>query len=234
MSYRCKSCEEFFGTDNSFSEEGKKEAKVSGLCEECFDKFAMLDEIKDKCSEFIESNKTLAMLKEGWGSKVFLGGGVFRSFIDKDDEVQDLDLFFKDSKTFNEVDKFLAEKGYVEKFRCPENLLITYEDGEDKIQLIIKEAYNSSEDLVNTFDLSPCRAATTLDGEDLHVCKTFTSSVLNKVMKVVNIEYPVATLKRILKYNMKGYKIKTTQIEDFIVKVNEMELDSENMAYYVD
>lgn len=234
MSDKCIGCGEFFGDDNTFSEEGKKEAKISGLCEECFDKCTLMGEIEEECSEFIESNKTLAMLKGGWGSKVFLGGGVFRSFIDKDDEVQDLDLFFKDSKTFNEVDKFLAEKGYVEKFRCPENLLITYEDGEDKIQLIIKEAYNSSKDLVNTFDLSPCRAATTLDGEDLYVCKTFTSSVLNKAMKVVNIEYPVATLKRILKYKMKGYKIKTSQIEDFIVKVNKMELNSENMAYYVD
>lgn len=234
MNEVCINCKEVIGYTNTFTKEWKKEAEITKLCEECFDKSTLMGEIKEKCSEFILSNKTLSMLKDGWGNKVFLGGGVFRSFIDKNDEIQDLDLFFKDSETFNEVDKFLSEKGYVEKFRCPQNLLITYEDGEDKIQLIIKEAYNSSEDLVNTFDLSPCRAATTLDGEDLYICKTFTTSVLNKTMKIVNIGYPVATLKRVLKYKMKGYKIKTKQLENFIVKVNEMELNSENMAFYVD
>src|SRR5699024_6648019 len=104
----------------------------------------------------------------------------------------------------------------------------------DKIQLICKSYYNSVKDAIGSFDLSPCRAGVELDTEIFYICKTFISSVLNKKMKVVNLEYPVATLKRILKYNIKGYSIRSESLRDLVWLINEMELNEDNMEFYID
>jgi len=39
----CVSCGQSFNKDNTFTEAGWRETKISGLCEECFDFFTLTD-----------------------------------------------------------------------------------------------------------------------------------------------------------------------------------------------
>ena len=150
------------------------------------------------------------------------------------DKIEDIDLFFKCSSSVEKVINILKEGGYQCIFECKAGELFSYRNDHDKIQLICKSYYNSVKDAIGSFDLSPCRAGVELDTEIFYICKTFISSVLNKKMKVVNLEYPVATLKRILKYNIKGYSIRSESLRDLVWLINEMELNEDNMEFYID
>lgn len=228
----CKCCKEPINFDNVFTENGKKEVEISGVCEVCFDNMFLTQEMIERIEKLADEYDVVGLALETEG--VYIAGGIMRKAIDTTDEVMDIDVFFKNIKAAEEFKQKLKQIGYNEVFACPLGELYTYKRGEDvKVQLITKFFYNSLEELVDSFDITACCAGTT-DGSDFYSHRRFFTDVLNKNIYLNTITYPVATLNRITKYVRKGYTLSATANIQFIETVNEVVLDENNMVYYVD
>ena len=98
--------------------------------------------------------------------------------------------------------------------------------------MINNRPYKDAEDLIGSFDIvAGCCAYT--DGKFTKNPR-FISNVLHKNMDINTIEYPKATLNRIIKYTQKGYKLTREGNTTFIEYVNSMELDEVNGRFYID
>ena len=87
-------------------------------------------------------------------------------------------------------------------------------------------------DLIDSFDITACCAA--YDGSNFEVNQRFVFDNLNKILNLNKVEYPLATMKRIVKYTEKGFKLQNDAVEFFVTSVNEMKLTEDNMTFYVD
>lgn len=140
-------------------------------------------------------------------SKVILGGGSLRKLVDKSDKLIDYDLFFLDRECVEPTKEALLKLGFVNTYSCKEGKLFTYKKRKwfriITVQLILEKIYESMYDVVNSFDIIACCCA--MDTKTMVEHSDFESAVLNKLISFNNIEYPVATLRRIIKYSNKGY-----------------------------
>jgi hypothetical protein len=163
---------------------------------------------------------------------VWLAGGAIRSLFDNT-EIEDYDLFFSDYRLY--IDTFarlISIHGFEIKFICPEGKLITLKNKAGvKVQLITAQFYQSEVQLINTFDFSVTQFAT--DGETIFVGSTSIQDAENKVLRLENLSYPVATINRLFKYKKKGYNIGEAirQIVDTLQENPEVEYD---IRLYID
>lgn len=227
----CKCCGIAIGFDNTFTDEGKLEAKISGMCEVCFDYNTLQTEVdemvEDLCEDYDVINAALNL------PGAYVGGGIFRTMVDRNDVVMDIDVFFNKRATADLYMEILEELDYNQVFACPQGELYTYKRGDDvKVQLITKFFYPSVEELVDSFDITACCAGH--DGSKFYSNRRFFTDVMNKNIYLNKITYPVATLNRITKYVKKGYSLSATANMDFVEFVNQVELDENNIVYYVD
>lgn len=200
-------------------------------------------------------NKIEWILKSGLINKdVWLAGGSLRTLIDPKEKICDYDLFFKrqekdiEGSKYNkvpEVRQKLNNLGFKCTFECPEGKLYTYqkeiinmltEDMEStfiKVQLICEYFYQTPEELLSTFDLSPCLFAT--DGKFLWTYKYAVRDVKRKVARCHKLTYPVASVKRLIKYSNKGYNVNLA-IQDIVSNLIEHRdiLASDSMRVYID
>lgn len=221
----CKCCGEPISHDNVFTKEGVAEVNISGLCEVCFDNSLFADFTMWKLNPFI---KRLVKSTEG----LVLAGGALRTFIDPNENIEDYDLFVLDTNIIQSLHETLVENGYKNVFKCPEGKLYTYKKGDIKVQIVNNRPYKGCEDLINSFDITACCAA--WDGVNIFKHRRFVSDVLNKNIHINTVEYPKATLNRIIKYTTKGYKLTKGGNEKFIESVNEIVLDDLNSRFYID
>ena len=142
------------------------------------------------------------------GNGVFVAGGSMRTLI-VDEEVCDFDMFFESGQLVDDVRDKLEVAGYELVFECPEGKLFTYafikDDGSKiKVQLIL-ETMGSPESVIDTFDFTACCAA--YDGTTLFLNPRFVRDVKKKSLELHTLTFPVATLKRMIKYSNKGYNV---------------------------
>lgn len=201
------------------------------------------------------------ILKSGIINKdVWLAGGSLRTLIDSKDTVCDYDIFFKyDVRQHNTIDAYwhkhldnvkqvrekLNNLGFKCTFECPEGKLYTYQkvvaEGRGikeviKVQLVCEHFYQTPEELLSTFDITPCLFAT--NGEFLWTYKKALIAVRYKRCAIHKLTYPVATFKRILKYSNKGYNVHWA-IEDYVRELSNLVLangilTSDQMRFYID
>lgn len=222
----CISCGEKIDYSNTRTKDGWKEVSISGMCEKCF----------DNCTFDPEENldildpEILSVL----GNGVILAGGALRSLVNPEEELCDYDLFFTDTSKINSVQQHLTNKGYSLIFQCPKGELSTYfnNETETKVQLITKRKYTDMIDLISSFDITACCCA--YDGNAFEYNERFVFDVLNKLININSVEYPVATMKRIAKYVNKGYTLTSKASVSFVQLVNSMQLDENNLALYID
>ena len=141
--------------------------------------------------------------------KVMLAGGAMRP-----GKPADYDFFFKDIDASIYAEAFFRDIGAKTKFVCPEGLLTTLEYRGNKIQLITERFYKSMEELIDTFDLIPCCAATDWERSVRHYL--FNDLVEKKEVKLHRITYPVSTLARLVRYAGKGYKVAPKVVEQVV------------------
>lgn len=192
------------------------------------------------------------------GKGCFLAGGSIRTLL-VDEEASDFDLFFE-TKTFEEKQKefsvdvnfestsaevkneciyserVLEVRSILERekfkliFSCSEGKLFTYAKDNLKIQLIL-EKYGIPENLIGDFDFNACKAA--FDGEFLYIPKEFVRDVKTKKLSINVVTYPVATIKRLIKYSNKGYNVNNACME-FMGAVQGLTFNPENLRLYID
>lgn len=175
---------------------------------------------------------------------VFLAGGAMRTLL-LDEDIKDYDVFFRKQYEVPEARQKLVDEGFELVFECPEGKLFTYRKewepgpcGEPhimKVQLICNE-FGGPEDIINTFDFNAGRCA--MDNRNVYITDQFIRDVMTKTLSLWRLTYPVATLKRLVKYANKGYNI--NQVSKEIVGelynagFNNVLWDDEQLRVYID
>lgn len=187
---------------------------------------------------------------------VYLAGGALRNLLGGDDEIADIDLFFRDEQALMQTIDILnsydgSENGcWYKAFHCPRNELITYKsaietymnyDGkptpeqlrdQKKVQLITKSFYRDVDQLLNSFDFVPTCACWYKD--ILYTHPDWVKSVKKRELRLHDISYPVASLSRMVKYKEKGYKLLPETLYRMVEIINTREFDGDFLALYVD
>lgn len=182
------------------------------------------------------------------GEDVWLAGGAIRSFLKKHDgKISDYDLFFKNLDKVTETRAKLETAGARLIFECPEGKLYTYKfddtgyvDHDEyvagmKIQLITEREYPNLLSVILSFDIGACMGG--FDGNNLIIASRMIKDVASNRISLNILTYPVATLKRIVKYARKGYKYGTIASEfvnELIKMAREGTLTDESMRIYID
>lgn len=163
---------------------------------------------------------------------VYLAGGSLRTVLKcSAEDVSDFDLFFKSFEAVQPLRTRLEEEGWEKVFECPKGFLYTYKKNKHKVQLICETEYASIEELLNTFDVSACIAGY-YDGL-VHYSREFVRSVRTKKLRTCNVTFPVATLKRLIKYSAKGYFCGDAA-EDFCREMNGKVFQELEFRHYID
>lgn len=186
----------------------------------------------------------------------FLAGGSLRTLI-SDEEVSDFDVFFSwlspiitpenqnpcleiplgtatpEIPRYSNVEA-IKRKLEKEKFKlifsCPEGKMFSYKKGDMKIQLIL-EITDRPQQIIEQFDFNACCAA--FDGEFFYYSKEFIRDVKTKKLSINQITYPVATIKRMVKYAAKGYNINGACFQ-FMTQTSGAIFDGEQLRLYID
>lgn len=172
--------------------------------------------------EFIEYLKSIG------AENCFLAGGALRCAVDGKEKIEDFDLFFRNKEDASRLEKKLIERFGSPVFKCPLGLLTTFKKDKVKVQLITEKIYYSGEELIATFDITagklyvdfldlsqdnpfadPCVVTTLETIKDIH----------DKKVRLGNVTYPKATMKRVMKYNNKGYSVPNETIDKLISAV---------------
>ena len=221
----CSSCGEEISFSNTISPDGWREVDISGICEKCFDNSTFnLEEGLDVLDDGI-----LSLL----GGGVVLAGGALRALVDPSEEISDYDLFVLEQGIIPKLKSSLEHLEYNLCFECPKGQLYTYKNLEGtKVQIINKRAYADCEDMIASFDITACCAA--YDGNTFYTNDRFVFDNLNKLINLNKVEYPNATLRRIVKYSNKGFKLSNAAITTFTSTVNSMTLTEDNTEFYID
>jgi hypothetical protein len=165
-------------------------------------------------------------------SNTILAGGSLRTILNcAAEKVSDFDLFFKSFEGVTTLREKLLAAGWENIFSCPEEKLFTYKKGRHKLQLICESEYSSPAQLIKSFDITACVAA--LHEGEIFFTREFVRSVFKKQARIQNVTFPVATIKRIVKYNNKGYLV-SRAAEDFAQLSNGIIFDSDGMRAYID
>lgn len=181
------------------------------------------------------------------GNGVILGGGAIRSLFKSEEEISDVDLFFNNLDLVAPLREKLVALGAELKFECPENKLFSYKFPDKpidtdvfekglKIQLICERTYLDAASLIFSFDLNACCGA--WDGEKFYIHSNMVKDIKTKTLSLMNLTFPIATLKRICKYNKKGYrvhKIAEQYVNEMIQFMsNGGAYSEENLRVYID
>jgi len=224
----CVKCGEEKSPNNTATEAGKKEWYISGMCEKCFDSVTFYVDT-EKAYDIYDSF-VLSLVGDG----CILAGGALRKLVNPSDILCDYDLFFTSEDSFSKTKGVLEESERFSKvFQCPEDKLVSYKDeGGVKVQLIKKRIYKDLLDVISSFDITACCAA--WDKVSFKSNERFIFDVLHSKLNLNTVEYPVATLKRILKYSHKGYKMSSDACKEYVKMVSVMDLSDEDLEFYID
>jgi hypothetical protein len=185
------------------------------------------------------------------GNGCFLGGGALRTLIE-DEEVADFDLFFEVDQSepilpsyfhpdlypnyvaphtrVEEVKAILRKEKFDCVFACPIGSLFSYKKGNMKVQLILHD-FGSPEEIIRKFDISACQAA--FDGVNFFCSTNFVRNIKTKRLTLESVTYPVATIKRLSKYEKKGYNI-SKAAQQFMKFVEGNVYDNDQLRIYID
>lgn len=162
-------------------------------------------------------------------TKVWLAGGALRRTVIKQDIVgeSDYDFFFASGKGFEDFQKHLENCGFKVNRQNDQNveLLGTVDFNppvplddpnqqkpdpkQVRIQLIKVQYYDAIEHVLSSFDFTLCQfgleLGATEDDDELTCADTALFDVANKRIVVNKITYPVASMRRIIKYTQQGF-----------------------------
>lgn len=163
---------------------------------------------------------------------VYLAGGAMRSLLNPKDYPVDFDLFFSGTELRDTFLSYLESLRYTVVFRCPRDELITLIRRKEKIQLITPRFYSSLEDVVDSFDFTASACGT--DGEFLYAHDDWAKDNLKKELHMAQLEYPIATIRRVDKYKSYGFKVNDTFWIEFGELLAGRQWSADGMRLYVD
>lgn len=169
------------------------------------------------------------------------GGAIRRAIMRKPANESDIDLFFKTEKQMLETQEKLLKYGYVKSLETEHSAFFelreypSYLSGRlfTKINLVFIDYYDGPEDVINTFDYTICQFATDLK---TLVCGPYSLfDLANRRLRIHEIIYPNASLRRMVKYGKQGFTACDGTIVEFIQIVRSMREEQLNLNFkYID
>jgi hypothetical protein len=162
---------------------------------------------------------------------VWIAGGAVRRTISKEKLNSDIDLFFNSLESvnkFRESIKDLIVSSKENQHNIQIKLLL--DKKEYLFQLITIRYYNGPEEVINSFDYTICQFV--YDGEKIY-CGDYALWDLGRKRLVVNqITYPIASLRRLLKYAEQGFFACDGCLNELLLSVaDNPELLNNNIKY---
>lgn len=202
-------------------------------------------QIKRVCSyfeRFFNKNDLFTPKKNGL-ARFFIVGGCIRDYFDKGYVSSDIDIMFSSEKGFNEVKNRFTKK-YGKPFFEGENGEKYKQDGKT-LDLIHRDYYGTVDEAIANFDFTICvvgMEVTIIDDYKCEVDKfahhpTFFMDLATKRLLVQSLPAPLSTLKRLQKYNKKGYSIcegGLIQIANAINGLDMSDPEQNELEYYPD
>lgn len=174
-----------------------------------------------------------------------LAGGAVRSIFDKS-EIADYDFFFPNRIGVTQFEERLLREGAERTFNCPLGELQTWKFLDKKLQLITHRFYEGPEDLLSSFDIGACQMALTfreawtgdafgMSAYDLHVHHSeCIRDAKRKRVRFNAITAPIASVRRIHKYEEKGYYTSDDEFKRFFDLVRDADPDEIDWRRYMD
>jgi hypothetical protein len=167
----------------------------------------------------------------GIGNGVYLAGGAIRNLLNDVKNDKDYDFFFASSADLTTWETNLLKTGkkVFENTFC-NTYKLSVDNQEIKIQAIKHQFYTSLEDLLNSFDYTICMFG--YDGSNL-ICGDYSLWDLSSKSLIVNkITYPVASIRRLIKYSKYGFKVCNGTISTILQNVvNDQKLLNNDIEY---
>ena len=186
---------------------------------------------KHLVSRFLKETTAGNLLSE---NGPWLAGGTLRRLLAGETfDTNDFDIFFRDVDQRNAYEKQLAEAGYQEVYRCPQNLLTTYYDKHDnKVQSIGVNFYSDAELVIDSFDFTVSQVVT--DGLVVWIGEHTLHDTANRYINLHTLTHPNATMRRVEKYVQHGYHMTPAFIDDFTSMISLSAPANFNWEHYVD
>lgn len=174
-----------------------------------------------------------------------LAGGAVRTIFDGS-EVMDYDFFFTSREDVTQFEERLRRIGAERTFNCPLGDLQSWTFLDKKVQLITHRFYKSVDELLASFDITACQMAITMreawSGEafgteayDLHLWDVeCIRDAKRKRVRFNTVTAPIATVRRIHKYEEKGYYTSDDEFRKFFQLVQDADPDSVDWRRYLD
>jgi len=148
------------------------------------------------------------------------GGAPLQWYQNKPIDKSDIDIYFKDERSFNKLFKKLAPQEFPDKkakldlfnfgnknvdfeikYKSDNAVSLLYK-GTHRVQLIKKRFYDTPEEIISDFDISVCQVVT--DGYKIYFAPGTVKDINEKNLRIVNMRPEV--IKRYIKYQAYGYK----------------------------
>lgn len=175
--------------------------------------------------------------------KVWLAGGAIRRIITGQDIFEgDFDLFFDSQETYSEVFNTLTKKMGAKPIRETDfNTELSLSDNgiTYRVQLIFGQYYKSADELLNTFDFTLCMFAIQLPivglSQNEVICgDSSLYDVGRKRIVINNLQNPVPSLRRLIKYTQQGFYACQGCLTEFLQMVVEQPDLLKNPPKYID
>ncbi len=163
----------------------------------------------------------------------WLAGGALRRSVMGQPLESDADIFFKDQL---QLDAFIAAFGK-EPSRKRDGLTefdhVYGERGQKiKVQCVHHDFYDCKEDVIDSFDFTLCQLIT--DGRLLTAGEYTLWDIGRKRLAVHEITYPVASMRRILKYTRQGFTACNGFMAEFLTEVSKQPSRIDSVTAYID
>ena len=145
----------------------------------------------------------------------------------------DVDIFCRSLEQYDMLVKNIGLKPIVENEHNITYLLPVNKEKSIKLQIVKIGTYNSVLELISFFDFTLCQLA--YDGEMLYSGEFTLFDLMRKRIVINKITYPVASLRRLIKYTNQGFYACNGCLTQFLeLNANHPESIQNNRLEYID
>lgn len=173
------------------------------------------------------------------GARWIAGGALRRTLLNEEKINSDIDYFFSNETEFNKF-KLTIEDTFSNhhKIISVNEFNTTFEvnvciDGDEtrklKLQAIKLQYYKTPEEIINSFDFTICQFA--WDGTNLICTDRALWDLARKKLVVHKITYPVASLRRLVKYTQQGFYACSGCLTEFLTECSKLQLDGQILYF---
>lgn len=162
--------------------------------------------------------------------EAWVAGGAVRDYFSEGFLTSDIDLYFSTLKNFEKCKTFFIRTDG--KIVFENDKVIKFKWKDKKIDLV-KTVFNNPQHSIDSFDFTVCCAA--VDNDNLYYNPTFFIDLSKKQLMINKLDYPISTLWRLQKYNLKGFRICKGELTKIIEAIqNSKPINTQNESEIID